>query len=437
MNNHPTAPPDLEPALRRWVAEGIIDAEQADQIRQLYGDSEPATKDRSILVAVSIIGALLIAGGIISIFAYNWTSLSREVRTVMSILPVLLGLVVYGIAYFRYPMAPSWREGSSTFLCLAAGASLGLLTQTYHLADSWVSLLQWWLLLTLPLLYLMPTTLTPMLYWIGLTVWTFQAPEYGLPAYWLWWGLSLPPFLARYRENPYSVTAILLTWTLLLTSLLSWFRLVELDLVIFSLFATSCWLTGVYFIGWHARRRGEDWWAQPFVMFAVSGILLLNILLLFEIQPEPWTWENLWNGLDRPRASAHVNAIAGVVMVLFWLLSAGYRLDRDIDLWGLRLFPLLVLLVLLLNRGGAYTAAVTLATLYGGILGVIYLWKGRQALEMWAIHRGMLFILAIACARFFNTDWNLVWKGIIFIFLGLLFLGGHYWLARQLRVEKE
>jgi hypothetical protein len=48
------------------------------------------------------------------------------------------------------------------------------------------------------------------------------------------------------------------------------------------------------------------------------------------------------------------------------------------------------------------------------------------------VNIGMFFILTLATARFFDTHWSLLIKGVIFVLLGVGFLIANIMLSRRL-----
>ena len=70
-------------------------------------------------------------------------------------------------------------------------------------------------------------------------------------------------------------------------------------------------------------------------------------------------------------------------------------------------------------------------SLIGLMGGAVYLKKGIEEESLFFINVGMLIILIVLSIRFFNTDWSNLWKGIVFVLLGLVFLGLNVYLARR------
>jgi hypothetical protein len=65
--------------------------------------------------------------------------------------------------------------------------------------------------------------------------------------------------------------------------------------------------------------------------------------------------------------------------------------------------------------------------------GLFYIKTGIQKHQMTFVNVGMLFISALIIARFFDTDWSFVIKGIAFVLLGIGFLSVNVLLSRKLK----
>jgi uncharacterized membrane protein len=120
----------------RWRREGIIDAAQEAQILARYGAGErravEAIRLGWVVSVVSIVGALVLGGGVVLLFATNWEDLPDWFRTAA----VFAGIVAaYGAGYaliYRYDMQ---RIGSALLLLgvLLYQAGLFLVAQIYNM----------------------------------------------------------------------------------------------------------------------------------------------------------------------------------------------------------------------------------------------------------------------------------------------------------------
>lgn len=117
----------LEGRLRRWVDAGLIDVDQAQRIRDYEG-----TRGRPLLVyAISGLGGLAIAIGLVAIVAANWDVIPPHFK----LLADLFWIAVVGAAFVRFAeRGPGWaREASILVLYGLVIASIALIGQVYQL----------------------------------------------------------------------------------------------------------------------------------------------------------------------------------------------------------------------------------------------------------------------------------------------------------------
>lgn len=129
---------------------GVIDSAAAGRIAAYYRGKIPATAENTpsakaaapavkrrawnVPVILSIIAAVLIAAGVISLIAYNWAAIGRGVKTLCAF--VLLVSVQAGgvLLALRRPAAPrALREGIALLWALLFGAAVAFVSQIYRL----------------------------------------------------------------------------------------------------------------------------------------------------------------------------------------------------------------------------------------------------------------------------------------------------------------
>jgi uncharacterized membrane protein len=198
----------LKNQLPTWIANDLITEDQADQIRSYYDQKEGGRSRNLALVIGGFLGALLVGGGIILIFAYNWDDLSRLQRTILSFLPLIIAQGIYGYTFFRKPHSRPWIEGSSIFLMLMLASSMALISQTYHIAGSTADFLLIWVVLSIPLLYLQNASITTILYLVIATSWVIQNDGDIDVAFWGLLAVATPHLYWNYRQHPGSCAII-------------------------------------------------------------------------------------------------------------------------------------------------------------------------------------------------------------------------------------
>ena len=157
------------------VREGILTEDTADKIRAFYASKEKGGGNRLFLV-FGVLGSLLVGLGLFLILAHNWDDLSVGIKTVVAFLPLLLGLAASGYSLVKKADSPSWREGSGVFLFLAVGVCLALLQQIHNLPDTTGQFMLKWMLMGVPIAYVLGSSMSSILYFLGI-IWI--GFEYG------------------------------------------------------------------------------------------------------------------------------------------------------------------------------------------------------------------------------------------------------------------
>ena len=145
----------LREEVESWEREGTITAGQAQSILARYPeDSSLAAVRRrhSLVVGVSVLGAVLVGLGIISFFAANWDDISRNVRLGLLIAGVIIS---YGAGYLLWQRLGYVAVGLSLVLlgCVIYGTGVHLIGQIYNVPVDHPNLTAFWFLGVAPLAY--------------------------------------------------------------------------------------------------------------------------------------------------------------------------------------------------------------------------------------------------------------------------------------------
>ncbi len=425
--------------LPQWVEQGLLTPEQADQLRAHYqGDSLKPDYNLTFLT-IGILGALLMGGGIILILAYNWEDISKTVRTVLSFMPVVLGLGIFGHAYLRRSNSIAWVEGGSAFLMLMLAASIALLSQTYHIWGESETFLWNWMLLSLPLLYLMNSSLCAVIYLIGITLLTLQTNGSDSVWYWALLGAVLPHFYWNWRKTNEPIRRSLLGWALICTFTLGWFGTIETDIPEMLLIGTALNISLFYALHQLLFYNETNPFRAPLKISVWLGFIFIITLTYNWGAPSPFNAKQLVFGKNYSQSAGMINFAILLAIATSWLWASQRLIrlgQRRSDLLVL-LLPLFAFSYLLLARSVPEGSAIPVlfANLWLLGWGIARLRAGLQSRHMAQVNQGMFFLLALITARFFDAKWDFIIKGIAFILLGLGFLGVNWYLAKKLKVQ--
>lgn len=412
----------LHQELPYLVETGLLDAEAAARIGSHY---EPLPKEPRktplALILCAGLGSLLVGLGIILIFAHNWAEFGRPARTFLSFAPLVLAQLLAALAIGRHPDSTAWQEGAATFLLAAVGSSIALIGQTYHISGDLPRFLLVWMLLGLPLIYLMRAAVPAGLYWVGITAWMGSLRFDGQPVSLYWLLVFLPaPFLWRlWKEGNRPIARSWLVWVLALCLPLAVAfaqRRFENRMV----FGTFALLFALYYLAdrlWLAEDQSLK--CRPLLIIGSLGITLIGL---------GFSFTELWReiGMGIPLTGLYrllgFNLTTG--LLLGNLLLLGILLRRTRNRSGL-LFGLSGLFIFFFQLLGGHlpgAGSVIVFNLFLLLLGAGTLVAGvREGLTS-RINGGLGIIALLIIARFFDTDLPFTAKGIAFIAVGGSFL---------------
>jgi hypothetical protein len=431
----------LRNELPALVAEGVIDAAAAERLRERYQVPGEATGRRWALVVFSLLGALLIGSGSILLIAHNWESFTRPTRAVFSYALLAVGQSVVAWVLLTGKRELPWREGSGLFAQLAAGACFALISQTYHISDDVGTFLLAWMLMTLPLVYLLGAAAPAMVYLAGILLWAVEVQRYreASPAHWYWalLALALPFVVATVRRERHSMRSAWLLWTAGATALIG-------AGVVTLTFEKRLWvplygaLAGVCYLAGKAIEGGEEESSllrRPLTALGSAGATVIAFML---------TFADIWEGLSR-NSRAPLAAARGfwqgmiptaIFMALALVLLGRVLARRERDRVLLGLLPVIAWggWLLMVARPDRIALALPLALLFNAYTLLIGLWQlraGIASLSPASLNRGLAVVAGLIVARFFDLDLGYVARGVAFIALGAAFLAANVVIARR------
>ncbi|MEL6845121.1 MAG: DUF2157 domain-containing protein, partial [Bacteroidota bacterium] len=206
---------------------GVVDEATALRLREHYGPVDPAPAYNLAFIIAGVLGALLIGGGIIMLFAYNWDQFPVTTRAVLSFIPLLVALGIYVYVFLKKRHSTAWVEASAGFLMLMLASTIALVSDVYELQGTADGFLLTWLLLSIPLLYVMNASLPALMYLIGIAGWAIEKDTESSVFYWLLLAAAIPHLMRNVRRDAPTLRSNLLSWTLLFSGAFAWFTVVE------------------------------------------------------------------------------------------------------------------------------------------------------------------------------------------------------------------
>lgn len=418
----------LEDQLTLWIEEGLVSEEQAQAIRKKYSVEGEESLNLTYILLGSL-ATLLVGSGIVLIFAYQWDRLSVFAKGGLSLLPSVLGLVFFCYVFLNRRKELVWRESASGFLMLMIAASLALGAQTFEVLAEPQEFWFVWLILSAPLMFLMNSSFSALLFALGIIAGTLES-QGGFAAYFALLFLALGAhFFINLRAKAHPNRLNLLAWVLVFVFSVVWVANMQALAGTLNFLGYTACLGLLYILG-HSQLLSKSRQIYPWQLYAILNSFFLLIFLSVDSNLEAIQISMIQEAI---RESAP-ELIIWVLLVASWLFFGFRYLWRSTSAslldYFFMIFPILFFAHLQLH-GASKLWSVISGSLIGLLGGAIYLRKGIEEESFFFINVGMLIMLIILCIRFFNTDWSNLWKGLIFVLLGLVFLGLNIYLARK------
>ena len=133
----------LQPEVDRWVADGLIQPDQASPILARYPVTDGVGRMMTIFIAL---GAVLIVGGIALVISSNWQDIAPLAK-LAGLFVLLAGATVAGVEGKARGWARGWWEGAFSVASVMPLLGLALISQIFHLNGQATGLFLGWVLL--------------------------------------------------------------------------------------------------------------------------------------------------------------------------------------------------------------------------------------------------------------------------------------------------
>jgi uncharacterized membrane protein len=419
---------------------GVLDAAVAARIREHYGVLPARNRTRTAMVIFSIIGSLCMGIGIILLLAHNWTHLSRSLRAVLAMAPLVVAQLIALHGQWRGQRSDAFREGIGTFLTLTIASSIALIGQTYHIPGNLGSFLLIWAVLTLPVVYLLNAALPLVIYLSCVTCWAGYAQDQTGSAL-LYWPLlfAAVPYLGRQLlRDPASPRSVGLGWLFCLALPLGMGMAMEyavpgLWLIIYVSLAAIYFLVG----GVVAPRTTLG--RNPLRVVGSIALTVLVLLLCYEGVWDEIGWHHTHYGWRYKPAAAWVDYVLTALLPIVPIalgVTALRRRDAGVAAVAL-VVPLTILGYGIVTFADASLPGALLFNCYAVALALVWVGRGIGALSMGQMNGGLVLLGGWIICRFFDVEMEFLGRGIMFIVLGGCFLGANLWLGHRMKVVAE
>ncbi|SHM26619.1 DUF2157 domain-containing protein [Flavobacterium xinjiangense] len=419
--------------LQELLKANVVTEETAKKIRQYFNEKQEGSQNRLSSV-FGILGAILVGLGIILVFAHNWDNLSRLTKILLSFLPLIIGQLFCGYSLLKKSESPAWRESSGVILFFAVGSSIALIAQVYNISGDLNSFLMIWMLLCLPLVYLLKSSIVSLLYLTGITYYGCNANYFTYPTahsyyYWLLLLGIAPHYYELLKTKANSNFTLFHHWFIALSLIICLGTIAHKNGNSIALSYMSLF-TIFYFIGQTPFFEVQKLKNNSFLIFGKLGILYLLLLYSFK-----WFWDK--SIYDTTSVSETFFSLEFIIALLLTFLAAllFYKKNSQTNFKEISVLELVFLTNILFFIPGYEFSIIANGIVLA--IGISEIKRGSKLNHLGILNFGLILISILVTCRFFDTNLSFVIRGILFITIGLgFFLTNYLMLKKRNRNEK-
>lgn len=429
---------NIKSDLEELVQNAVIDQDTASRIATYYKSKETPSQNR-LFVVFGILGALLVGAGIVLIIAHNWDDLSKLTRTVFAFTPLIVGQLLCLYVLLRKQENTGWKEAAATFLVLAIGASISLISQIYHIEGDLAAFVLTWSILSLPIVYIMRSSMASLLYIVGITYYACEAnywSYYKITAtYHYWWALALilPYYYRLYKHHFQSNFTTFHNWIIPLSLTITLGTVAhgqgEFVVIAYMSLFGLLYLVGDLYFSDRLRLRNNG-----YLVIGSLGTVILLISLSFD-----WYWydvetsvvivSQLWRSPEF-LASLILTALAS------WLLIYKIRKYGFNALGGTEIAFAMVIILYFVGLNNVILPQILINIMILAVA-VYIIRKGAKADHFGILNYGLMVITALLIARFFDTELSFVLRGVLFMLVGVGFFLANYRMVQKRKTNSH
>jgi len=415
-------------ALPELVEQKIVDADNAARLEEFCRQKIALKKDnsgRNLLLVLGCCCALLIALGLALILSHNWDSLANHVRLLLGNLP-LAGGIALGLWSLGKDKSSAWTEATAIIVIIGIGCSIAAVAQVYNLGGSTKDFLQLWMLLSLPLAWVLRSISAVLLGTILFVTWGGHACHKNEAfQYWsmLWLLVSAGYLLSALRIKNGGVRQGFARW--LMVSLLIFYPIFSGISADGTAGTTMLTLLSGLLLYLGIRLRQSDRPSAPLPICSFLGLLLAGAIAayphtgvsqtIFVLDTAAWRWGNLPSAVIFAAAMIFLAERAIKLRQLYYLLPVALAL---VLLFAPRMWICLGGSILLFGAGGI----------------MLYLSFHRRSFAL--LNGGAAAIVVLAAEWFLSNDFPILWRGAGFIIIGAVFGGLNLLFYKQFKTTR-
>lgn len=411
--------------LPELVENEVISQDIASRIEGYYKSKQDSSPNR-LFTVFGVLGSLLVGLGIILILAHNWDNFSRAIKTVFAFTPLVIGQLIVGYTILK-KKSTTWKEASGVFLFFAVGASIGLISQIYNIPLNLSSYLLTWILLCLPIIYLLKSNNLALLHIVYAT---YYACEVGYSFIgnnepWLYLGLLVlivPFYYSLLKDRPKANFTSIFNWLFPLSLVITLGTFVghgeQFGFLMYVLLFGLLYNIGKipFFDNQKLRRNG-------YLVVGSLGTIITLLIVSFR-----WFWKFTFGLPILELQEFYISVFIFVITAGLLVYMNSKKFIKGFNLFQYVFILFSIIFLVGLTDDIIPTVLVNVLVLSLGLMTVKI---GTDQFHFGILNYGLLIITALVVCRFFDTNVSFVIRGLLFVVVGIGFFVTNYIMLKK------
>ena len=410
--------------LPELVRHNIISEEVSENISRYYKEKEGSSPNR-LFVVFGVLGAILIGMGILLILAHNWDDFPRLLKTSIAFIPLVIGQLAVGFTILK-KRGVAWKEASCSFLFFGIGISMALVSQIYNIPGNFNSYLLVWMLLSIPLVYLMKSNVLALFHVVFVTYYACNVGYFNNgTSPWLYIPLLLavvPYYLMLFKKEEAKNTVAILHWLFPLSIIIVTGAFIETQWGLMPLIYVLLYGL-IYNIGSLSVFKKERLRRNGYLILGSLGMVKMMLIMSFN---------DLWKELPLDILFTTQEFVIATVLfalslgLLVYSILKHKKIETNLFRYVFIIFG--ILFSVGIESSGIATIGVNIVVF---VLGLNAIKKGADQQHFGILNYGLLMIAMLIICRFFDTDLSFVIRGVLFVAIGVGFFLTNYMMLKQ------
>lgn len=421
----------LKKDIQNLLEAGVISEETAAKISAYYKGRESNATTR-LLAIFGVIGGLLVGMGVVLIVAHNWDHLSRPMKTFFAFLPLLISQLVAGFSLWKKSDSTAWREGSASVLFFAIAACISMVSQIYNLEGELGDFMLIWMLLALPIVYIMRSSMVGIFCLMGITYLGvergyFNSYKYhGFNWYWMLFVSLMPYYMYLHLRRKESNFLTFYHWLIPLSLMMCLGMLFDQheEWLLLSYMALLALFFAIGNTSWFKLNTlGQNG-------FKIIGSFGMVCVLL------GMTFRDVW--LDILTQNFRMDSFGFVIFLImsltvFTIIAFNYTKEKKVN-WKELVYPAFLIIFLV----GMFTPwAMILVNILVLAIAIVTIKDGSDKEHLGILNYGLIIVAALIACRFFDAKISFVIRGVLFVLVGIGFFLMNYWMLKNRNHGKQ